>query len=118
MRRVRPVSDFLWALSGPIVWAVHFFAIYAAEALICTARAPSGTAMRVATLVLTGAALLALFGIAYGSRPFPASVMSAGRGATGFLSYLTLALAAASALAVIWAALPGFALPVCAFSPG
>jgi hypothetical protein len=32
----RPLSDLVGSLIGPIVWAAHFFAMYGAEALICT----------------------------------------------------------------------------------
>jgi hypothetical protein len=54
----RPVCDLLPALVGPIVWAAHFFAVYLAEAVLCTAPAASDAA--VVRFVCAGLTLLAL----------------------------------------------------------
>lgn len=118
MRRAMPVSDFLWVLSGPTIWAVHFFSIYLVEALLCIGERPSGTVMTAATSTLTGAALLALLGIVAYRCSFSEIRMNTIRNEKGFLAVLTLMLIALSALAVIWVAMPGFWLSVCAFSPG
>ena len=118
MHRVKPISDFLWILSGPAIWAVHFFSIYLVEALLCTATMPSGAVMTAATWTITGVALLALLGIvAYRRSPLGIR-MNTTRDEKGFLAVLTLMLIGLSALAVVWVAMPGFWLSVCAFSPG
>lgn len=118
MHRVKPISDFLWVLSGPAIWAVHFFSIYLVEALLCTSTMPSGTVMTAATSTITGAALLALLGIVAYRRSLSEIRMNTTRDEKGFLAVLTLMLITLSSLAVTWAAMPGFWLPVCAFSPG
>ena len=37
----RPMSDLLLALTGPIVWAGHFFGVYLTEALLCSTPGPA-----------------------------------------------------------------------------
>ena len=117
MRGVKPISDFLWVLSGPTIWAVHFFSIYLAEALLCAATMPSGTAMTAATSTLTAAALLAMLGILACRGSLSVVRLKNPYDEKEFLVLLTLILVVLSALAVIWVAIPGLLLPVCVFSP-
>src|SRR5688572_19844762 len=114
MHKAKSISDFLWVLSGPIIWAAHFFSIYLVEALLCTATMPSGRAMTAATSTLTAAALLAMFIIVIYRIPLPEIGLNSARDEKGFLALLTLILVILSALAVIWVAMPGFWLSVCA----
>lgn len=116
---MKPFTAFLRALAGPIVWAAHFFAIYIAEALVCTAASPTSSAMRMTTLLLTLLALLALAAIIVSARQAFADPGKTTEGRDrDFLPAATLSLALISCLAVIWTAAPAFFLPVCAFSPG
>lgn len=115
MHKAKPISDFLWVLSGPIIWAVHFFSIYLVEALLCTASMPSGSAMTAATSILTGAALLAMFAIVAHRIPLSEIGLNSAHDEKGFLAFLTAILVILSALAVIWVTIPGVWLSVCAF---
>ena len=96
---------------------MHFFSTYLVEALLCTTTTPSGTAMPAATSILTAAALLAMLGVIAFRRSLSVVRLKNARDENGFLALLTLVLVMLSALAVIWVAIPGFWLPVCAFSP-
>jgi hypothetical protein len=58
--KVRPFSGFIFALMGPIVWAMHFFIVYGLEAAVCAkVRSPALT-MRWIIAVATAAAVMGL----------------------------------------------------------
>jgi formate hydrogenlyase subunit 3/multisubunit Na+/H+ antiporter MnhD subunit len=117
--KAKSFSEFLWVLSGPVIWTVHFFSIYITESLICTRPDPSVGVMWVAALLLTIAAL-ALLGavIVLQRRTFTKPGKNTEGEDRDFLPWLTLLLSMVSALAVIWVTVPVFMLPVCAFAPG
>ena len=59
--RPRPIASMLLALAGPIVWLAHFFALYLAEAFLCTVPGPGSTmTLRTMAVVLTVLATLVL----------------------------------------------------------
>jgi hypothetical protein len=53
----RPLTDFAIVLTGPIVWAAHFFVLYGAESLVCTQAASPSQALQWINIVATAAAL-------------------------------------------------------------
>jgi len=112
--KARPISDFLWIMIGPAIWAAHLFLLYAAETLICISASPSQRIMLVTTATLTGGALCALAAAAYANRP-RAKTLAAAFGERNFEPFLSMTLAGMSAIAVIWTALPALALRVCTF---
>lgn len=109
---------------APLIWATHFLAIYGFTALACARK---GTAdwvganwVEVAAVpwfvgaaTLIAAALLLLI-IRQASR----QAIRNGRSAEvpvvkGFVSWLTIGIAALSLLAVMWDALPVLLVPIC-----
>ncbi len=58
--RVISMGRALLALTGPMIWAAHFFAVYLAEAVLCAPTVSHPDAVRVAGALLTVIAVLAL----------------------------------------------------------
>ena len=110
-RRARHIREFVEALAGPAVYLVFFGLIYVAASLVCALSGGNdpivsepAAVIGGAILGLTAAALLLLVAIAYeASQRLERHAVD--REDT-FMALLTLALAALSALAVIWTALP------------
>jgi hypothetical protein len=104
----RPFSDLLVALFGPLVWSLHFFGLYLAQALLCTTLEAATAPVRATGAGLTIAALLALSVFAVRERRNSQAI-------TGQLRALAFAgpLTALSILAVLWTAVPLFLLPAC-----
>jgi hypothetical protein len=102
----RPVGVLLRVLAGPAIWFAHFVAIYAAEALACSALGPAFlVTTAIAMTVIAGTALLAIMARAH---------TSAGRAPEDrFLPQVTLLLAALSLLGLLWVAWPAAVLTPC-----
>lgn len=104
----RPLSltHLLIALTGPIVWAAHFFILYLAEAFACGAGA---TAIRwIGAMATIGAlAVLAVWGGRRGAHTSDVQP-SADVGLS-----IALPLALLSIVAILWSAMPLFLLPAC-----
>jgi hypothetical protein len=102
------------ALAGLIVWALHFGAVYLANAIAC-ARELAGHRLfgqplvPVLILAATALALLLLFGIGLRAR------RRTGRGTGGqrFLARFTLAATLLAALAVTWEGAAAFLVGPC-----
>ena len=94
---------------GPVVWACHFFAIYASTAIVC-ARAGSGAtiALAVAGATLVAAAIL-LWTVAATVRD-RAATASARR---AFIRRLTMTTAGLALVAVVFETLPLLLVPAC-----
>ena len=110
----RPMSDLLLALTGPIVWAGHFFGLYLTEALLCSAPGPAtGAQVRWIGAGLTAIALAGL--VAFALRHRHDFHLFAGD-ATGASAALSFAgpLTIVSILAVLWTSIPLFLHPACA----
>jgi hypothetical protein len=58
--RVLSIGRALLALTGPMIWAAHFFEVYLAEAVLCSPSVSNANAVRVAGVTLTLIAVLAL----------------------------------------------------------
>lgn len=107
----------LWV--APIVWAVHFLAIYAVTALACARHGAVGGGMAIGiggvswvigglTLVAV-AVLVATMRVSWrGGRP--ASPVPE---PDGFVHWLTTACCSVALLGVLWEALPVIWVPVC-----
>lgn len=106
--RIRPMTDLLLAVAGPIVWAAHFFGLYLAEALLCPAQgsAPQPGASGIGA-ALTALALAAMLAVAIRHRR---QARAAHCAALAFALPLTLL----SAVGVLWTSLPLLLLPACA----
>lgn len=104
-----------YALLGPVVWSLHFGAIYGALHVWCEIRV--GSDGGVAKFAIAAATLLALALLACGAKFLggriidPAAVADETK---GFLHGTMKALALLSALAIVWAGAAAFFLPECA----
>ena len=110
MRNVRPFSEFLWALAGPIVWAAHFFLVYGVEAVICTRAASPSVAMQWIVAGATATALGALIIVVIRQRKAQAAVL--------FLRQVSIILALVSMAAIAGAAISGLSLSACVSPAG
>lgn len=104
-RNLRPFSDFIWMLAGPIVWAAHFFLVYGVEAAICTRAASPAVAMRWIIVAATAVALGLLMVLVLR--------LWRTRDADAFLRQVHIALALISMAAIAGAAISGLSLPAC-----
>ncbi|MEJ7929241.1 hypothetical protein WG922_04570 [Ramlibacter sp. AN1015] len=99
--------------SGPIVWALHFIAIYGFHGLVC-ARPEwdwQWWGMSAAMLGVLAAGVVALVAIAvFCAWAWPRK--TAGE-PTGFLAWTTVGLGALSALAVVYETITVWLVPVC-----
>jgi hypothetical protein len=98
------------ALAGPIIWAMHFFVIYGAHAVMCS-QDISG---RSAGIVVGAATLTALAALAVvAGRSKAAEVFGREGRARAFLRSTMMLLAVLSALGIVWAGSTIFFLPAC-----
>lgn len=113
MRASPFTHNFLLLFSGPLIWAVHFVAIYAFTGVVC-ARAGTIQAwldMHVALWAIAGASVFALAAIAainLGIRPRDAAPDN-----HRFIRWMSITLGLLSAIAIVWETLPAFLVPVC-----
>ena len=108
-KHIRPMSDFVWMLAGPIVWAAHFFLIYGVEAVICTRTASPVAAMRWIVAVATTAAIATLV-------IFIVRTLASRRKhspAASFVPDVSLALALLSVAAITGVAVAGLTVAAC-----
>jgi hypothetical protein len=110
----RSVATLLACFAGPVVWAAHFSLTYAASTLICLrAAVPLREKLFFGTAVgLTLVALAALGLVAW--RAIPVAAARGRQEPSGYLGWTTAALAALSALAILWAFAPAAMLSACA----
>ncbi|WP_137179730.1 hypothetical protein [Roseomonas sp. AR75] len=118
--RGRGLFPLIGAIGALIIWAIHFLAIYCAQATACMRAAPDATLLGhdlVPALVLglTAFALLAVaaVGIAAWRRLADGMTARAGEHEPHFLTWLTVAVALLSSLAILWEAVPVLILPPC-----
>jgi hypothetical protein len=109
------IRELVLSLAGPIVWAAHFFVMYAAETLVCIGAAPSrGQFLTIAipgtTAALIGLAVFIAWQLRFGSHARPTAREGDG---SWFLRRASAALAALAMLAILWSAVPVLLLPAC-----
>jgi hypothetical protein len=111
MRQPDSVIDLVTALTGPIVWAAHFFFLYLTEAFACAGSNLPAEAVRWSGLVATITALAAL--ALYLARVYP--FRQRGRTAQAETAFIFGApLALLSMVSILWTAIPLLLLPACA----
>jgi hypothetical protein len=109
----RTMLHLIAVLSGPIVWALHFFSLYLIEALACTVAGTSaGTQVRTSGAVITALALAVLLGLAVRHRRGFRRSHGTANAADALERYAAL-LAVLSLVAVLWASIPLFVFPAC-----
>jgi hypothetical protein len=114
--RVRPVTDIVLALSGPLIWVAHFFVLYLTEAFVCAGPAPPAGMVRWIGTIATAAALLALGLLALGiPKPVTAQANIANATAASF-SFAT-PLNCLSMIAIVWTSIPLILVPECLPAP-
>jgi hypothetical protein len=106
--RTQPLSGFLLALLGPMVWAMHFFVVYGLEAALCTRAISPVLTMRWTVAVATAGAVggLVVFLILRFRR-------SSEPDAPGFLRTISISLALISVGAILAVAASALRLPAC-----
>jgi hypothetical protein len=106
--------DLMFALAGPIVWAVHFFGLYLAESFLCPPALSSASAIiRPFAVILTVIALMVLVWLRMNARA-PAEMSS---GTSNPLSFQR-PLVDISIVAVVWTSIPIFLIDACSGSTG
>jgi hypothetical protein len=108
-RTVRSVTASVWAYAGLIVWSVHFLVVYCSAAVFCAAGIADRLLLGwrpivVVTAAATLAALLALAVLALRPAGGPPRNAAIDYEADGFLIWQTRAVAAFSAVGVIFVA--------------
>lgn len=111
--RVPPTThDLLLLLAGPIVWAVHFIAIYGLNGVVCARRGSAGQwagmAWEAWAIVAAGVVAVALLAAWTAARP-----RSEGEHSRRFVRWTSLALSALAVLAIAWESLAVFLVPAC-----
>jgi hypothetical protein len=99
-------------LGGILAWALQFGVLYGLAALACAGRLPTlASHLPAFSTVTSGAALaLACLVAVIAWRSLRRSDQDA---AAAFIDRMTLLIAGASAVAVVWTALPGILTPAC-----
>ena len=120
--RTRSVGALWLYLTGPIVWAAHFFLLYGLEAAICSGLGTSSLASKfwLIALGLTAVALTALlcfsaWQLALRRRDHNASNKI---DKSPFLRDLSMSLVALATFGVLWSTVPALILPVCTTAAG
>ncbi|HYG42765.1 MAG TPA: hypothetical protein VEA17_07585 [Bordetella sp.] len=107
------ISVLLPLLAGPLVWALHFVLVYAANGVFCARPAWHGlwVGAALSTWALMAAALLAIVAIALvywrQRRRWPPADDA------GFFPWLAGALSLLSIVAIVWQTLPVLWVPAC-----
>ena len=119
--RTQHVWEFIETMFGPIVFVGYFGLTYLLSALACTlagdqtiAREVGEAVVDVAFVVLTLIALVALAFIGAAAARHVASPEQQADEEEAFLAYITLCLAALSAVALLWTAAAAAVTPLCA----
>jgi cytochrome bd-type quinol oxidase subunit 2 len=104
-RNIRPISDLLWTLAGPIAWSAHLFLVYAIATVICTRTAASSSVMPWLLIATTAIALAALLFVMIRRRNAPDT--------PSFLRQVSFILALISTAAIAGTAISGLGLATC-----
>lgn len=109
----------IYILSGPLIWAAHLFAVYAAQSVACTFIAPPGpgvgNVVSVSVILATIAAAIAAGWLCLRPSGVEASLFgSAGHvSPSAFENSLTRLLAGLSLAGILWAGMAALILPAC-----
>ena len=105
---------FLFMLSGPIIWAVHFLFVYTVNGIHCARPAMDGVWMGLPAplWIIVAASLLALLAMAAIFLRLRSRMPRTA--CPGFIPWLAGALSLLSAVAIVWETLPVLLVPACA----
>lgn len=113
--RVTPFThNFLLLFSGPIVWAVHFVAIYGFTGILCarqTATQQDWLNAGIATWVITAAGVIAIAVMA--ALYLWVKPRDAVQDNQIFIRWTSVTLGLLSAVAIVWETLAVFLVPAC-----
>jgi hypothetical protein len=112
MRTSSFTHNFLLLFAGPLIWAVHFIAIYAVNGILCARLSASETWTGIAAWAVAGAgalAIAAMAAIGLWVRPRDATPDS-----HAFIQWVSLMLSLLASVAIVWETLPVFLVPACA----
>lgn len=112
MRRSPFTHDMLLLFAGPIVWALHFLAIYGFTGIACARALPAGQWLGLGwhAWVLVGAGVLAAAALLVTVRARPRSESPENR---RFVRWVAIALAGLALLAIAWETMAVFLVPPC-----
>ncbi len=102
--------SFLLLFSGPIIWTVHFLAIYSWTGVLCARPSWATDRMIVSGIVLVSVAAVAAITLIHVRIWMHTAQPMAD---AGFLRRTAAALGLLSALAIVWETLPAYIVPAC-----
>lgn len=110
MTSSRFTRSFLLLFSAPLIWAVHFLAIYAWTAVLCERPEWSAQSLIPWGIVLASATAIGVIA-AINLRVWVRRKEPGGN--AGFVRIITAALGLLIAIAIVWETLPAFMVPAC-----
>jgi NO-binding membrane sensor protein with MHYT domain len=102
--------DFLLVFSGPLIWAVHFVAIYGFTGVFCARLAAAPQWQSITTWVIVAAGLAAAAAIAACLAVEPKDSAPDNR---RFVRRVAAGLALLAIVAIVWETMTVFLVPVC-----
>jgi hypothetical protein len=115
-RQTSAVAELLLCFAGPLLWALHLFVLYGGVTLAClSTTAPNSTAFQAFALVTTLLAVAAIAALIGWQLARMGRYAGAGHRVDGarFLRAISILLALAGLLAIVWGVLPVLVLPTC-----
>ena len=114
MRASSFTHDFLLLFAGPLIWSIHFLAIYAFTGIVCArpGAAASWWGIGVVTWALAGAGLAAIAAIAAFFAVKPRDAAPDNR---SFIRRVSAGLGVLSIIAIVWETMTVFLVPSCAY---
>lgn len=101
------------SLSGPLIWALHFGAVYGGQHVACERQLLAGGLTRTAIIIVTVVAAAAIGAVWASARRFLTPDQQLQADLPAFLHLVTLFLLGLSLFGVIAAGLAGVMLPAC-----
>ena len=109
MSNTAPLRRAGFALTGPVIWAAHFLAVYASESLACRWNEPAAH-----DAIVAGATFFAIAAILlHARRTVRNTDTNGGCEAQRFIRLTALALDGLSLIGVCWAGLAALLLGAC-----
>lgn len=113
MRASAFTHDFLLLFAGPLIWAIHFVAIYGFTGVVCARPDPGAAWLGVGLLTwgLVGAALAAIAAIVACLAVKPKDAATDNR---SFVRWVSAGLGLLAIVAIVWETMTVFLVPSCA----
>lgn len=103
----------LTSMAGPLIWALHFGAVYGGQHVACAVSASGALPVRTGIVVATLIACLVLLAVGVAARKLVQPAPPASEDVPAFLHSVTLWLLGLSLFAVLASGLAGLMLPGC-----